>query len=327
MAAVGGVAVDADWVGFGALTARRMLLRHARLGTNMPNHNPTDRRIGYVCLLATALGWGLNWPAMKVILRDWPPLLSRGVAGVIAAVLLAMVAVRRSESLRVPYRAVPRLLLAAFTNVFAWMGFTTLSMRWLSVAEGALLVYTMPIWATLFAWPLLRTRPTPRGFAGLLLGLAGVGVLLGGRGISLSPAKLTGISFALGAAVLFAFGTVLNRSPLPIPRVASVVWQVGLGCIPMLLLSPLLEAPNLAALTPEGAAVLAYMAVVPTGVCYLTWFATLRHLPPATASTGMLLVPPIGVISAAIMLGEPLGWVEVMAMGLILAGVTLALQK
>ena len=135
MAAVGGVAVDADWVGFGALTARRMLLRHARLGTNMPNHDPTDRRIGYVCLLATALGWGLNWPAMKVILRDWPPLLSRGVAGVIAAVLLAMVAVRRSESLRVPYRAVPRLLLAAFTNVFAWMGFTTLSMRWLSVAK------------------------------------------------------------------------------------------------------------------------------------------------------------------------------------------------
>ena len=95
----------------------------------------------------------------------------------------------------------------------------------------------------------------------------------------------------------------------------------------MLLLSPLVEAPNLAALTPEGAAVLAYMAVVPTGVCYLTWFATLRHLPPATASTGMLLVLPIGVISAAIMLGEPLGWVEVVAMGLISAGVTLALQK
>ena len=50
--------------------------------------------------------------------------------------------------------AIPRLVFAAFTNVFAWMGFSSLSIRWMSVPEGILLVFTMPIWATLFAWPL-----------------------------------------------------------------------------------------------------------------------------------------------------------------------------
>jgi drug/metabolite transporter (DMT)-like permease len=53
----------------------------------------------------------------------------------------------------------------------------------------------------------------------------------------------------------------------------------------------------------------------------------LRRLPPSSASTGMLLVPLIGVISAALILGEPLGIREGVAMVLVLGGVTLALQK
>ena len=69
------------------------------------------------------------------------------------------------------------------------------------------------------------------------------------------------------------------------------------------------------------------MTLVPMGLCYLTWFETLRRLPPTSASTGMLLVPVIGVVSAAFILGEPFGFREVAAMALTLGGVTLALQK
>ena len=69
------------------------------------------------------------------------------------------------------------------------------------------------------------------------------------------------------------------------------------------------------------------MTLVPMGLCCLTWFETLRRLPPSSASTGMLLVPLIGVISAALILGEPLSLREVVAMVLTLGGVTLALQK
>ena len=87
------------------------------------------------------------------------------------------------------------------------------------------------------------------------------------------------------------------------------------------------EQPNYGALTAGGLACQIYMTLVPMGVCYLTWFETLRRLPPSSASTGMLLVPLIGVISAALILGEPLGLREIVAMALVLGGVTLALQK
>ena len=211
--------------------------------------------------------------------------------------------------------------------VFPWMGFSTLSMKWLSVSEGALLVYTMPIWAMLFACPVLSRRPSATGFIALLLGLAGVVVLLGSHGFTFDAGKLIGILFALSAATLFALGTVITRKPIPLPPITLVAWQVGLGCVPMVIVGLLIEHPSFATLKTDGWAVLIYMTLMPMGVCYLAWFATLRYLPPEVASVGMLLVPIMGIVAAAIALGEPLGLREVAAMTLTLSGVALALRR
>jgi drug/metabolite transporter (DMT)-like permease len=291
------------------------------------------RRTGLLCLAVTAVGWGLNWPVMKALLREWPPLSARGWAGLAAAFGLAVVAALRGERLAVPRRAAGPLLLAAGSNVLAWMGLSTLALLWLGVAEGALLVYSMPIWAALLAWPILGERPSAKGVLALALGVAGIAVLLGARGggdggPALGPEKLPGVALALGAAVLFALGAVASRrSPLALPPLASVAWQVGLGCLPMAAAGLLFERPDARALSPTGWVAMAYMAAVPMGLCYLTWFAALRRLPPATASVATLLTPLVGVAAAAFALGEPLGVREALALGLTLGGVALALRK
>jgi drug/metabolite transporter (DMT)-like permease len=285
-----------------------------------------DHRTGLLLLAVTAIGWGLNWPAMKLLLREWPPLSARGTAGVIAALGLAALAASRGESLAVPRGESPRLLAAAAINVTAWMGLSTLAMQWLSAGEGALVVYTMPIWATLFAWPVLGERPTPRRLAALALGVSGIALLFAGTPLSLAPEKLLGIALALAAALLFAYGTVAMRRPPALPPLASVAWQVGLGCLPMLAFAAAFEQPRLEALSRTGIAVMIYMTVVPMGVCYLTWFAALRRLPPATASMATLITPVVGVVSAALTIGEPLGARQWLALSLTLGGVALALR-
>ena len=286
-----------------------------------------NRSIGFICLVVTAFGWALNWPLMKLLLQQWPPLFARGLAGVLAALILAALALSRGEPLKVPRAAIPQLVFASFTNVVAWMGFGTMAMKYVTVGEGALIAYTMPIWAMLFAWPFLHVRPTLRDVAALVLGIAGVALLLGADGFAFSYGKLIGIGLALACAILFALGNVLNRAQLPMPPLVVVAWQVGLGCLVMLVLGIAFEHPDYAAITPFGIACFVYMTLVPMGLCYLTWFETLRRLPPTPASTGMLLVPVIGVVSAAFILGEPLGLREIAAMVLTLGGVTLALQR
>lgn len=109
-------------------------------------HQPLRfRHVGLACLALTIAGWGLNWPFLKLLLTEWPPLFARGTAGVIAALGLATVVLFRGERLTIAPGERLALAKAAFTNVFAWAGLLTLSLRWLSVAEAALLGNTMPI--------------------------------------------------------------------------------------------------------------------------------------------------------------------------------------
>jgi drug/metabolite transporter (DMT)-like permease len=120
---------------------------------------------------------------------------------------------------------------------------------------------------------------------------------------------------------------VTRRGRYALPPLAAVAWQVGLGCLPMVVAGLVFERPDPRALTAVGWAAMAYMAVVPMGVCSLSWFAALMRLPPATASVATLLTPLVGVVAAALALGEPLGAREALALALTLGGVALALGK
>ena len=276
-------------------------------------------------LVVTACGWGLNWTVLKFVLQDWPALFARGTAGLLGAAALALVAGLRRESLAAPREAWAALATGAFINVFAWMGFTALALNWLKVSEGAFMAYSMPIWAMLLAWPLNHERPTLRSLVATCLGVAGLFALMGGPGFD--SAKWPGIAFALAAAILFAVGAVRGRKPVAMPFTAFMAWQVGLGCLPMVVLSLLFEQPRFMALSPTGAIGLVYMALGPMALCYLTWFSVLRRLPTSVAATGMLIVPVVGTVSATFMLGDTIGPTQIAAIGLTLSGVGLAIGR
>jgi drug/metabolite transporter (DMT)-like permease len=67
--------------------------------------------------------------------------------------------------------------------------------------------------------------------------------------------------------------------------------------------------------------------VGPMALCYLAWFGALKRIPTTTASTGLLLIPIIGALSAALILSEPLGMREFAAFALTLGGVALELRR
>jgi drug/metabolite transporter (DMT)-like permease len=284
--------------------------------------------IGLGCLAITSLGWGLNWPATKFLLQQCPPLTARGIAGIVASLVLAGVAMSRGETLTVSRHLWWQLVGAALLNVSAWMGLTTLSLVWLNAGEAATLAYTMPVWAALLAWPVLREQLVLRRITALVLGVCGVTVLLGANGLSTDAAKLPGVTIALAAAMLFALGTVISkRWPLRMAPIAMTAWQVGIGCIALLGASFGLEHPHLLEMHWFGWAALAYTAAVSLGICYITWFAALRRLEAGTAAIGTLLTPIIGVVASGISLGEPLLFPQFASLALVVTGIVLAVRR
>jgi drug/metabolite transporter (DMT)-like permease len=96
--------------------------------------------------------------------------------------------------------------------------------------------------------------------------------------------------------------------------------QIGLGY------GLTFERPSFAALDAASPWAMGYMVILPMAICTLTWFAALRRLPPAAASTSMLLVPVRGIISGSLLLGEPLGARGALAMTLALGRVVVTLR-
>jgi drug/metabolite transporter (DMT)-like permease len=62
-------------------------------------------------------------------------------------------------------------------------------------------------------------------------------------------------------------------------------------------------------------------------LAYLAWFRALRLVTAATASTALLIAPVVGVFSSMLLLGEPLGARQLMALAMTLTGVGLAARK
>jgi drug/metabolite transporter (DMT)-like permease len=288
---------------------------------------PRIRLVGLACVILTAVGWGLNWPATKLLLTACPPLSARGAGGVVAGALLLGVAAWRGETIAVPRHLWKSLGVAALLNVTAWMGLTTASLLWLPAGHAATLAYTMPVWTALLAWPVLGERPTARQVAAIALGICGVVALVGGDGSSLDVTRAPGIALALSAAVLFASGTVMSkRAPIPLPRIALTAWQVALGCLPLLAGGLLFEDAHFDALPLIGWIALSYTALISMGVCYLLWFAAVRRLRASSAAIGTLLAPVIGVVASSMALGEPLTASQAIALGLVGSGIILSIR-
>lgn len=299
-------------------------MSHPQIPRRAPRISPT----GLALLAVTSLGWGLNFPIMKNLLTEWPPLSSRGLCGIAGAAALALIALARGQSLRAPRPMWSRLLLVSLLTIGGWVAFMGLALLWLSASEAAVLGISIPVWVAVLAWPVLGERVSLVRAVSLAVALAGITVLIGGNGLEASLEKLPGLLCALAGAVCVALGTVLTKHfPLAMPPLSLAAWQIGIGCLPIAIVGLAVEQPQLAALSSVGWASMAYMTLVQFCLCYVCWFATLERLPAATASIGTLLVPVIGVLAAGAMLHEPLGLRELAALAVALGGVAVALRS
>jgi uncharacterized membrane protein len=216
----------------------------------MTESKPTRAHLapaGLMFLAITSVGWGFNWPVTKYLLGELPPLTLRGSTGVVGAALLAALALVRGQSLLVGREMWLRLALAALLNVTGWMVLMGLALLWLPASETALIAYTMPVWASILAWPVLGERPTLLRTIALVMAFAGLGTIMGGNSFSANAEKLPGILMALAGSFGFALGTALER----VTRLGGG-WQIGLGCFPVALVGHC-RYRTLAAPTPGGA--------------------------------------------------------------------------
>ncbi|MFG1998791.1 EamA family transporter [Spirillospora sp. NPDC048911] len=268
--------------------------------------------------------WGFNFVPIKTGLDTFPPLLFASLRFVVSAVP-AVFFMRR------PPVAWKWIVLPGLAIGVGQFGLMFLGMRQgMPAGLASVLLQSAALFTTVFAFGLLRERPRPLTAAGMLIALFGV-TLIGvdfGHG---SP--ITAFLLTIGAAASWGLGNVLMRmmsqsTEEPVDSVGFMVWMSLVPPLPLLALSLIFEGPSadLDAFRDvpwEAWASLAYIAYLSTLVGFGAWGWLMRRYEAGTVAMYALLVPPFGIASTVVVLGESVSAVRLFAAALIVGGVAL----
>ena len=275
------------------------------------------RHLSLALLIVTI--WGSNFVAIKLALHDLPPLL----LGTLRFVFVALPAV---FFLRRPAVPVGRLLTYGFSMFGFQFGFLFLGMK-LGVPAGlASLVLQFQVFVTMaLAAVVLKERISFAQIAGALI--AGAGFVVVGLHTS-GEVTAAGLACVLLAALSWGFANFTSKRLGQVNPLALVVWGSLVVPVPMAVASLVFEGPELIvrSLTHLGGPALwslAYIVYLSTLVAYSLWSWLLARHPATTVTPFALLVPVVGLLSSALLLGEPLPPWKVAAAALVIAGLAI----
>ncbi len=289
----------------------------------------TDRhtlpRSTWALLAILTLGWGFNWPMMKLAVNEVPVLTFRALCLVIGAASMFLIA-RAGKHPMMPSKCEwPHLLITSLFNVTAWNVLIAYGVLLLPAGRTVILAYTMPLWVTLLSIPILRESLTARRLVGLALGMAGMLLLIGSDVAALRAAPM-GTLLVLGASLSWAAGTVMmKRFPTQLPTTSFSGWQMLLGGVPLTLGALLFDIGKVH--VPSAAATVAvlYNVFIAFILCYWAWFKIVSRASAGVSAVGTLLIPVVGVLSSMLLLGERPSWQEFAAMALVLGAIATVL--
>lgn len=275
---------------------------------------------------ALTLAWGFNWTAMKLALAEVPPWTFRSLCLGLGSAVLFLVLHLRGEKIPWPRGQWRRLWMLALLNITAWNILIAFGLTMVASGRAAILGYTMPALAIPLSVWLLGERLTPAKGVGLLLGLAGLALLIGEGYAAIGAAPL-GSLLVLGAAACWALGAVLQKKyPVAMPAGPYTAWILLLGGLPIFAGALLLEDPRGAAHMGLGAlAGTAYNVFIAFAFANWAWIKLATSVSVTVFSLSILIIPVVAVLSGIVFLGERPSVTEVTALVLVLASLATVL--
>jgi drug/metabolite transporter (DMT)-like permease len=272
-------------------------------------------------LLALAALWGASFLFMRVAVPSFGPVVLAdarvAVAGI--ALLAWAVAVGARPALRARWR--DYLVLGAIN---AALPFALLSAAELEIEASlaAVLNAMAPLCGAIVGAVWLGNRVTHPAKAGLVLGVAGVALVVGLAPFTIDLAFVLAVLACLAAAFAYGIGANLVRvrfADEP-PLTLAIGQQLGAAVVllPLIPAVPVRGAPD-----AVDVACLLALALASTGVAYLLYFRLLGELGATGGMTVIFVVPVFGVLWAALFLGEKIHLATVLGGIVILASVFL----
>lgn len=290
-----------------------------------------------VCVVGAVVIWSTSFVATKVALAEVPPLTLGALRFALAAVLAGLFAAALGAVRVSGFRDFGRFALGGLLGITLYFSLENIGVGLATASDAALVVSSYPAITMLLEAGLYRRRLSAMRLFGVVLAFLGVNAVLGNALVA-SVSGEWGSERLLGCAVLvitglvwalynFATRGVVARYPMP----TVVFWQTLFGAL-FFVPAALAEQTVVGGarwLPTTGIALLsvAHLGVLCSVVAFLLYARGLKELDASSAVSVMNLVPVLGVAFAVVLLGEPLGLLQVLGGVVVIAGVTLSLRS
>jgi drug/metabolite transporter (DMT)-like permease len=280
--------------------------------------------------LLLCLIWGSTWLFIKLGLSDLPPFTFAGIRFVIAsAILFAIVKARR---LSLPRTRADWLFLAV-TGILSFSlnyGLLFWGEQYISSGLAALLQATIPAFGLVIAhFYLPGEQMTPAKIFGVVMGVAGVGVIFSNQLSVAGPRALAGCAALVVGSACAAYANVLVKARgAKLDPAILAGGQMVFGLIPLLLIGiPLEGNPFHYRWTGMAVVSLFYLAIVGSVIAFLLYYWLVQHMEVTNTMLIALVTPVFAVILGMLVLDEKLDWRTVAGGAMIMSGIGLIVLR
>jgi drug/metabolite transporter (DMT)-like permease len=256
-----------------------------------------------VCFAIVYVVWGSTYLGIKVGLEAGlgaTPALFGALRLLLAGALLLAFARVHGRRLAISRRDLSTSAIAGLCLLCGGMFSTFLSERLITSSLAALVVAAAPLWMALAETVLPgMDRPSRRGVLGLVIGLAGLMLLVGPRigGVSGTPQELFGIGIQVAGTWLWVTGSVVSkRRPLTTDGTVATGYEMLIAGAVLAVAAAALGEYGRFTLTPAGAGALLYLAVLGSAVAFTAFMWLIRNVEASKVMTYAYVNPVVAVV-------------------------------
>nr|WP_174825615.1 MULTISPECIES: DMT family transporter [unclassified Ruegeria] len=273
--------------------------------------------------LTFAFIWSSAFTSARIIVADASPLFSLALRFLISGLIGVAIAWAMGQSWRLTRSQWYATILFGICQNALYLGLNFYAMQTVEASVAAIIASTMPLLVALASWLFLGDRLRPMGVLGLFAGFAGVALIMSSRisaGVDMFGVMLCGIG-----ALALAFATLAVRGATSGGNFMMIVGlQMLVGSTVLFAAAPLFETIYIHPTVPLALA-FTYTTLFPGLLATFIWFLLLDRIGATRAATFHFLNPVFGVTIAAILLGEKLGPLDAVGVGVTTLGI-LAVQ-
>ena len=276
-------------------------------------------------LILLILVWTSVWSLFKIAIEAIPPLSFRVIIGIPAFALLLFLGFRKVKTVYVPKSDFKPLLLISFFNVTLWQVLMLYGINMLGGGRAAVLTYTMPVWATIFASIFGYEKINISIIISLIFGMTGI--LFLSLEINIFD-NMVGFLVTLSAGLSWAIGTMIVKyGGIKSDGLIIAGWQQIIGIVPIIPFALYFDLNNFGLIDYSHILIIIYGIFLSSAYTYWAYFTILQKFSVNVTSISVMAVPILAILVDYIFMGLEFSKFDLLALFFIVSGIYIVATK